>query len=70
MGFGWFSSKVCFSLDSRVRGNDGGGREGWVLGCVVGGLGCPSRLSAPVTLTLALSRRAGEGENHDCHDGE
>ena len=32
-----------------------------VLGCVGGCLGFPSRLSAPVTLTLALSRRAGEG---------
>ncbi len=26
-----------------------------------GCLGCPARLSAPVTLTLALSRQAGEG---------
>ncbi len=31
------------------------------MGCVVGGLGCPARLSSPVALTLALSRRAGEG---------
>ena len=38
-------------------------REIYVVAKVfVGGcLPCPSRLSTPVTLTLALSRRAGEG---------
>ena len=36
---------LCFSLGSRLRGNDGGVRGG----------------ISGVTLTLALSRRAGEG---------
>ncbi len=45
-----------------MMGNDlNDGVWGFGLGCVVGCLGCPSRLSSPVTLTLALSRRAGEG---------
>ena len=35
----------------------GGLVSGWGGGC----LPCPALLSAPVTLTLALSRRAGEG---------
>ena len=37
---------------------------GWVrvvFGCEGGCLGCLARLSAPVALTLPLSRRAGEG---------
>ena len=33
----------------------------WFWVGVVGCLGSPARLSSPVTLTLALSRRAGEG---------
>ncbi len=32
-----------------------------MLGCVVGCLGGSALLSAPVALTLALSRLAGEG---------
>ena len=44
----WIRGVLCFSLGSRLRGNDGGvrGNDGGISG---------------VTLTLALSRRAGEG---------
>ena len=45
---------LCFSLGSRLRGNDGPcGNDGGVCGNGGGISG--------VTLTLALSRRAGEG---------
>ena len=38
-----------------------------LVGVFVGGvLPYPARLSAPVTLTLTLSRRAGEGKNESC----
>ncbi len=40
-----------------------------VLGYVVGCLPCPARLSAPVTLTLTLSRPAGEGISFIVGDG-
>ena len=67
---GALCGKVCFSLGSRVRGNDvrGAGMTSgfaWRASLSFGHFprerGKPDRTPAPGTLTLTLSRRAGEG---------